>query len=103
MVDGKEVGSCLGDLFSIAWMEDSDLADFTKESLRTQFASVKKTTTMSEVMQWGDLTFNDEVIGHFLGRNIGSHDSFSFQNRLFDQESEVKRTYTAVDARDIKL
>jgi len=33
MVDGKDVGSCLGDLFAVSWMEDSDAADFTAESL----------------------------------------------------------------------
>jgi len=33
VVNGKEIGSCLGDLFSINWMEDSDLADFTQETL----------------------------------------------------------------------
>ena len=27
MVDGKHVGACLGDLFSVNWMEDSDKAD----------------------------------------------------------------------------
>jgi len=26
MVDGKHVGSCLGDLFSVNWMEDTDAA-----------------------------------------------------------------------------
>jgi len=34
MVNGKEVGSCLGDLFSINWMEDADKADFNKETLQ---------------------------------------------------------------------
>jgi len=33
VVNGQSIGSCLGDLFSVNWMEDSDLADFTKESL----------------------------------------------------------------------
>jgi len=47
MVNGVEIGSCLGDLFSVNWMEDSDLADFSVETLDAQFATVKKTTTMS--------------------------------------------------------
>jgi len=33
VVNGKHVGSCLGDLFADSWMEDSDLADFTAETL----------------------------------------------------------------------
>ena len=32
-VNGKSINSCLGDLFSVNWMEDTDAADLTKESL----------------------------------------------------------------------
>lgn len=32
-VDGKSIGSCLGDLFSVNWLEDSDKAKMGKESL----------------------------------------------------------------------
>jgi len=66
-VNGVEIGSCLGDLFSINWMEDSDAADFTKETLDAQFQAVKTKTTQSAVMQWGDVTFTAEPIGTFLG------------------------------------
>lgn len=31
MVDGKHVGSCLGDLYSVNWMEDLDAAMAKKE------------------------------------------------------------------------
>lgn len=33
---------CLGDLFSVNWMEDSDVQDLTKETLDEQFEIVKK-------------------------------------------------------------
>ena len=33
IVNGKHIGSCLGDLFSINWMEDTDKVDVKKESL----------------------------------------------------------------------
>jgi legumain len=33
MVNGKSLNSCLGDLYSINWMEDSDVADMFKETL----------------------------------------------------------------------
>jgi legumain len=33
VVDGISIGSCLGDLFAVSWMEDSDLADLTSETL----------------------------------------------------------------------
>ena len=32
-VDGKNLRTCLGDLFSINWMEDSDQADVSTETL----------------------------------------------------------------------
>merc|ERR1711998_486361 len=56
-VNGKSIGSCLGDLFSVSWMEDTDAQDTTKEDLQTQFTTVKALTTKSNVMQWGDLSF----------------------------------------------
>jgi len=66
-VNGKSIGSCLGDLFSVNWMEDTDAQDTTKEDLQTQFTSVKTLTTKSEVMQWGDLSFTDDVVSEYVG------------------------------------
>merc|ERR1712151_1278490 len=51
-VDGKSINSCLGDLFSVSWMEDSDIKDLTGETLDAQFSVVKTKTTKSAVMQW---------------------------------------------------
>ena len=64
-VNGKSIGSCLGDLFSVNWMEDTDAADITKETLQEQYASVKKSTTKSPVLQWGELDFTSEPIADF--------------------------------------
>merc|ERR1712107_141566 len=54
MVDGKSIGSCLGDLFSVNWMEDSDVKDLTSETLKDQADIVTTKTDKSQVMQWGD-------------------------------------------------
>ncbi len=32
-VNGKKIGSCLGDLFSVNWMEDTDKAKIGQETL----------------------------------------------------------------------
>jgi legumain len=68
-VDGKSIGSCLGDLFSVNWMEDLDKAMKDKqmgiETLSTQYDTVKTKTAKSHVLQWGDLTIDAEVIGEF--------------------------------------
>jgi len=66
-VNGKHIGSCLGDLFSVNWMEDSDVADVNKETLQEQFEIIKKKTTRSKVMQWGDMNFAGSTIGKFIG------------------------------------
>lgn len=33
VVNGKVIGSCLGDLFSVNWMEDTDISDSKVETL----------------------------------------------------------------------
>lgn len=66
-VNGTHINSCLGDLFSVNWMEDSEAHDVHKESLVTQFNSVLKTTDKSHVMKYGQETFTAEPIGNFQG------------------------------------
>jgi len=66
-VNGTHVGSCLGDLFSINWMEDSDAQDLTRESLQQQYQTVKTKTDKSHVMQYGDLSFLSEPVSNFIG------------------------------------
>merc|ERR1712019_293562 len=66
-VNGKSIGSCLGDLFSVNWMEDTDAQDTTKEDLETQFETVKQLTTKSEVMQWGDVSFKTDFVSEYVG------------------------------------
>merc|ERR1712046_487025 len=66
-VNGKSIGSCLGDLFSIAWMEESDVTDLTSETLDAQFQKIKTRTTKSKVMQWGDLSFTSDKAAEFIG------------------------------------
>ena len=56
-VDGKYIGSCLGDLFSTNWMEDTEGNNMWVETLSQQYESVKTLTTKSHVQQFGDLTF----------------------------------------------
>jgi len=65
-VDGKELNSCLGDLYSINWMENADQVG-KDETLEEQFTLVKKLTNLSHVMQYGDQTYTTDKIGDFLG------------------------------------
>jgi len=68
MVNGKAINSCLGDLYSINWMENAD-AQGPKETLQAQFLDVRTKTTQSHVMQYGDLNFTSDPIGNYLGSN----------------------------------
>jgi legumain len=68
MVNGKAINSCLGDLYSINWMENADQVGPT-ETLQAQYIEVKAATTQSHVMQYGDLTWTSEPIGNYLGGN----------------------------------
>jgi len=91
-VNGKNVGSCLGDLFSVNWMEDSDAKDTTKEDLQTQFSTVKQLTTKSQVMQWGDLSFTDHFMSEFIG---------GLEPKTVRQASEAKTN--SVSARQVDM
>jgi legumain len=70
-VNGVNINSCLGDLFSTNWMEDSDAAVLAmtmgSETLNTQYNTVKTETTRSPVLKFGDFSFMDEAIGEFEG------------------------------------
>merc|ERR1711991_953213 len=74
MVNGKSIGSCLGDLFSVSWMEDSDVEDLTSETLQQQSDIVTTATSKSKVMQWGDLSFQSDKVSEFQGdkASVGS-------------------------------
>ncbi|UMM34503.1 hypothetical protein L5515_007552 [Caenorhabditis briggsae] len=58
---------CLGDLFSVNWMTDSDGEDLTTETLEYQYELVKKETNLSHVMQFGDKDIAKEAVALFQG------------------------------------
>ncbi|CAB3397543.1 unnamed protein product [Caenorhabditis bovis] len=63
---------CLGDLFSVNWMSDSDVEDLSTETLQYQYDLVKKETNLSHVMQFGDLDIAQEAVGLFQGESDGN-------------------------------
>ena len=67
MVNGVEINSCLGDLFSVNWMEDAEKYSPAKETLDQQFGRVLNETAQSHVMRYGDLKFVKEPVGNFYG------------------------------------
>lgn len=112
MVNGKNIGSCLGDLFSVNWMEDADVAKMDMETLQQQYDTVKKETDKSHVLQWGDLTWTSDSVGEFeSGKNMKKHSmwtQFKHEGKKFiksymNQDEIDRKNANAVDSRDNTL
>lgn len=65
-VNGVELGTCLGDLYSVNWMANAERAG-EQESLERQYKFVKSVTNKSHVMQYGNISWTSEEIGDFMG------------------------------------
>mmetsp|Transcript_3876 Transcript_3876/g.6417 ORF Transcript_3876/g.6417 Transcript_3876/m.6417 type:complete len:547 (+) Transcript_3876:79-1719(+) len=70
--------TCLGDLFSVAWMEDSELEDSQQETLQLQFKIVELRTSDnftysmgSHAMQYGALDIQSEHTSSYIGPHNG--------------------------------
>jgi legumain len=70
----QEFETCLGDLYSVAWMEDVEIQNLKIETLEDQYIIVKTRTSMnftywtgSHVMQYGDTNQVIEEIERYLG------------------------------------
>lgn len=63
----SHLGTFLGDVFSVKWMEDSDWENLHRESLKAQFQLVRKEVNTSTVMHWGDLKLGGQKVSRFLG------------------------------------
>ncbi|KAL6071251.1 Legumain [Balamuthia mandrillaris] len=58
----------LGDVYSVKWMEDSDVDDLTKETLEEQYLLVKNETTTSPVCQFGQMSVSEQPVANFFGK-----------------------------------
>jgi len=92
-VNGVSIKSCLGDLYSVNWMENADKVGKT-ETLQDQFEIIKKTTSKSHVMQYGTLDFTSDPIGDFMGDVANPPNKTSVTPR---------KPSVNVDSRDIPL
>lgn len=77
---------CLGDLFSVNWMEDSDKEDLKSETLETQFDIVQRLTNKSHVCSFGDLEIWKEHVSEFQGQEKKRHYGDLFHHRDSPQE-----------------
>jgi len=94
MVNGKHLKACLGDQFSVHWMEDTDAHDISKETLLQQIVAVTKLTNKSHVQQYGVTAFDSEDLNQFEGDAPG---------RLAATFSTVADDSSAVRSRDVPV
>ncbi|KAI8102410.1 hypothetical protein M9435_006012 [Picochlorum sp. BPE23] len=106
-----EYMTCLGDLYSVSWMEDADSNDISLESLQEQFERVRKRTSNnytfvqgSHVMEFGEMEIDQEPVSWYLG------DSGYTNHALLQGETEIPHAlheknmlHGAVEQRDADL
>lgn len=94
MIGQTHVGSCLGDLFSIAWMEDTDASVSDTETVGSQVDAVTKRVSKSQVCQFGDQSLRALTVTDILGKHGA---------KIVDAGKEEIDMAKAVDSRDVKL
>ena len=95
IVNGVNMNSCLGDEYSVNWMENSDLKQ-EGETIGEQFNITKKTTLRSHVTEFGDLSIKQLPISDFQGGNV---------EKATDERSEFQRLpqKNRISSREVKL
>ncbi|CAK9145318.1 unnamed protein product [Ilex paraguariensis] len=98
-----EYDTCLGDLYSVAWMEDSDIHNLRRETLRQQYELVKRRTANensiygSHVKQYGDLQLSKENLFLYIGTNPAN------DNYTFVDDNSLRLSSKTVHQRDADL
>ncbi|KAF5774916.1 putative legumain protein [Helianthus annuus] len=94
----QEYNTCLGDLYSVSWMEDSDVEDLTTETLEEQYLKVKlrtlnnNTSEGSHVMQYGTQRISNETVSVYQGScplNATANPLQSFNSKGVVDQREV--------------
>jgi len=106
-VNGKDLHTCLGDLYSVNWMQNADSTDLTKETLEKQYQVVKQLTNKSHVQQFGSKNFTNLPAADFEGnKDLPASPSTlrarSMETRLIGSATEPSMG-SNVDSRDIAM
>ncbi|EOA29690.1 hypothetical protein CARUB_v10016221mg [Capsella rubella] len=100
----SEYETCLGDVFSISWLEDSDLHDMSKETLKQQYQVVRRRTGSdvehtSHVCHFG----TEEMLKDYLVSYIGTNPANENLTFTESTSSPISSNYSLVNPRDIPL
>ncbi|XP_057248650.1 vacuolar-processing enzyme [Beta vulgaris subsp. vulgaris] len=99
-----EYETCLGDLYSAAWMEDSEIHNLRTETLKHQYELVKMRTSNggsrygSHVLQFGDKDLSKDKLYMYMGSNP-ANENFTY----VDNNSLHPPSSKAVNQRDADL
>ncbi|OIT38029.1 PREDICTED: vacuolar-processing enzyme-like [Nicotiana attenuata] len=102
-------GVCLGDLYSVAWMEDSDVQDRTSDSVAGQYDRVANRTAAnlthgfygSHVMEYGDIVVSFDSLAAYMGvTNYSTNHSHAYVN---DNAMSFSTSSKHVDQRNAEL
>lgn len=103
-VNGKSVGSCLGDLYSVNFIEDMYASNIFKETLQEDFLVVQKKTAQSHVTQFGDLKIDAEPVSNFFAAEGAVPPSLRSRSPATPQaDLDAIKLHSSVDSRDINL
>ncbi|KAG5591372.1 hypothetical protein H5410_041886 [Solanum commersonii] len=88
-------GVCLGDLYSVAWMEDSDVQDRKLNSVHRQYSRVAKRTAAnltyynygSHVQEYGDKVVSFDPLAAYMGETSKNHIHDSVDAKSFSTSS----------------
>ncbi|XP_015084612.1 vacuolar-processing enzyme-like [Solanum pennellii] len=88
-------GVCLGDLFSVSWMEDSDVQDRKTNSVHQQYSRVAKRTAAnltyhnygSHVQEYGDKVVSFDPLAAYMGETSKNHSHNSVDAKSFSTSS----------------
>ncbi|GMT12061.1 hypothetical protein PFISCL1PPCAC_3358, partial [Pristionchus fissidentatus] len=91
---------CLGDLFSVNWMEDSDVEDLTTETVGQQFNIVKKETNASHVCHFGKMKTESDPVSWF---QASIFIDFLAKQQILQKYSIKHRLETSVPSREVEI
>merc|ERR1711865_615478 len=102
-VDGKNMNTCLGDLYSVNWLEDSDnKGSMQSETLEGQFSLVKKETNKSHCLEFGDVKALSSLPIHEFQAEESTIFELGNATERAELDSAMKLN-SAVDSRDASL
>ncbi|PON87668.1 Peptidase C13, legumain [Trema orientale] len=81
-----EYDTCLGDMYSVSWMEDCEKTNLRKETLGHQYEVVRRRTAhgnvqgTSHVMQYGNMHQRNDLLFSYMGSNPANDNFISISD-----------------------